>query len=93
MSALKLFMIADHCASLRSLTHADDFDTLEVLNDIRWDDPNETLCEIASNLKYFYGNKNSKIVSVYVMMIRFVQKYHPSYIFWEFKKYFIVFYI
>ena len=57
MKRLKLFTIADHCASLPSLTHPDDFETLEDLNNIRYIDPNETLCEIANNSKYFYGNK------------------------------------
>ena len=57
MRTLNLFMIADHCAPLPSLTHPNDFETLEDLNNIRYIDPNETLCEIASNSKYFYGNK------------------------------------
>ena len=68
MRALKLFMIADYGVSLPSLTHSDDFETLEDLNDIRYIHPNETLCEIASNLKYFHENKTrgSKPLSSFV---------------------------
>ena len=67
MRTLKLFMIADHCAPLPSLTHPNDFETLEDLNNIRYVDPNETLCEIASKLKYFYGNntRRSKPISAF----------------------------
>lgn len=46
-------MIADYGVSLPSLNHSDDFETLEDL----YIHPNETLCEIASNLKYFHENK------------------------------------
>lgn len=52
MRTLNLFMIADYCVSLPSLDHSDDFETLE---DYIY--PNETLCEIASNIKYFHENK------------------------------------
>lgn len=58
MRSLKLFTIADHYVSLRSLSHSDDFDTLEDLNDIRCIYPEGTLCEIAKELKYFYTNKS-----------------------------------
>lgn len=64
MRTLKLFMIADYCVSLPSLTHPDDFVTLEDLNDIRYIYPNETLCEIASNLKYFHENKTRESKSL-----------------------------
>lgn len=35
---------------------------------------------------FFFGSQKSKIASVYVMLVRFVQKYPSSYIFKEFKK-------
>lgn len=69
MRTLNLFMIADHCAPLPSLTHPNDFETLEDLNNIRYIDPNETLCDIASNLKYFYGSntRGSKPMSDFAL--------------------------
>ncbi|KAK8826024.1 tyrosine phospatase-like protein [Blastocystis sp. ATCC 50177/Nand II] len=36
---------------------------------------------------YFYGSKNSQIANVYIMLLRYAQRYNSSYIFREFKKY------
>ncbi|KAK8800913.1 hypothetical protein WA588_001743, partial [Blastocystis sp. NMH] len=36
---------------------------------------------------FFFGSQSSMITSVYVMLLRFVQRYHSSFIFREFKKF------